>query len=333
MNHLYKFLVLALAPVYLFIVYYKSVVGADLESLIALSVFIFLLYVPMQIYFTENGVDDTIENLLADEWIMSYLRLIFLLIILVGISAFILESLRPPEIVHNIFALVIYGVWWMVSNRLLDMAANGSATSVFKMYGWFAFILGLVLVSMMSELPSEFGLGYILTLLGILLSVGVTTLFLIPRVGLQVLYKLFLSAVRSPKRKSTTYSVDSIEKSLQGYIQILFLSYIVLVPTIIGVSNFISSLNAYTVAFLLSASLIIVSAFGSYLQVSLFISAFEKQTSKIALKSFSFVAIFYTAMMVNMNIVNTVETNAQKIAQTQKSVAKFSDSFEKKFLK
>ena len=92
-------------------------------------------------------------------------------------------------------------------------------------------------------------------------------------------------------------------------------------------SNFVNSFDAYWITLVLTASMIGVSAMGTYFQLQVFSGTFFKNSKTISLVALS---IFYGVMIVNVNIVSSVEKTSQKIRKSQISIQDFSNTLQQK---
>ena len=78
----------------------------------------------------------------------------------------------------------------------------------------------------------------------------------------------------------------------------------------------------YSVALVLTATMIGISAMGTYFQLQVFSGTFFKNSKAV---SIAVLSIFYGAMLVNMNIVSSVEKTSQKIHKSQISIQNFNN--------
>lgn len=322
-----KFIYLSLTPLYLFMVYYKTVLGADLEGLIAVSVVTLLLYVPIQILILQGRSD----------FIKVYLRLIFGLIALVGLFAY-LESMKVSKEIMGGFAFAVYILWWFISSKLLDIALYGDSVAQLKIFGWFFFILGLSILNTVSSLPDQMNFMYFVELILMMLYIFLVTMLLVPRVGIKVFAKIMLFILKDglkgifggskEKRQS---SEETTQEDVEKFFNFIVFGIILVVIMSDVVNSFIQGMDPWWSAVGISATMIIVSAIGAHFQVNLFVSHFVQDSSKKTKITVTSLAIFYGAMMINMGLVNTIEKNSTKIQSTQKSMDTFNSSLQRKF--
>ena len=336
-----KTIFLMLTPLYLFLIYYKTVMGADLEGLIAVSFVIFILYLPIQILVTENDLELTFDAIFNNYDVVSYLRIVFGilgLLALFTLSHFLPFGKEMEKMFTTGIGIVIYGLWWFLTNRLLKLANEGSDEAKVKIIGWLIFIMTLVLASFMSELPNKIGFEYFLTLAVMIFQVSIVTLLLIPSIGIRVFWNILVAIVKSGlksafgsnKKSYSTSNAKDLEESLQVPMAILLLAVMFLVPFIDWINSIVADVDPYMTAIGLTLSMIFISAMGAYFQVRIFVATLVKDVARHKTVTLTVLGVFYGAMIVNMGIVNTIENSSTEIKKVQRGFDMFNRSIQER---
>jgi len=327
-----EWLFLALTPLYLWIVFYKLSSGADLEGILTLSAIIFVLYLPIQIITAENELSLSFQEIFGHQAIRSLLYPLFGLLTLVG--AFMLFEkymVGSKEIGIGLF-VALYGVWWYITNNLIDMLANGTETTKFKMISMLLFIISLIVMMKFPHLPSKIDAWYFLELAFSLLYIVMIGLAIVPKYGFKVLGKLYGSALKSTfgSKNKSSIDYDKVEAAAGGSMSILitmFLLYgMIFIPFISWLTSITDSWNSTAIAIFITVVTIVVSSFGAYFQVRLFISYFTQNQKKALRITIITLSIFYIAAIVNMGFIGTVDKSSRSIEFGQQKIHDFNEN-------
>lgn len=324
--NIHKWFLLTLTPIYLSLIYYKNVTGVDLLGLLIVSLIMFLLYLPIQTVVSESGNDLSIEAILHNKKIQSYLNALYLFILSVSIflaTIVLLPSLN--KLLGNyliLIVLILYIMWLHFSTKLTYMIFECQPLNLLKMLGFFIFIIALMVVVYIGSIPYKFGFMYIYSLFGIIFKSVLVIVFAFPVLVLSI-FGLFTNATSST-------SSNNGDAALMGP-GVLFAGLIIMIPTINWFSSFINSIDAYSVSLIFAAAMILISALGAYFQIRILIGTFVSSSKKRQNISLIFLILFYGIMIVNMHFFNTVEKNSKNIERMQFSVKSFNKSLQNRF--
>ena len=325
MNTIFKkWLFLSLTPLYLFLIYYKTVTGADLEGLMMVSVIILVVFLPVQLLVQENNLSASRVEIFEDETISHYLSAVFVFMTIFTIYIFLFYAglQQQDKATIRVVVGVFYISWWYVSHQLLNIYKYVGDTSKLKMLFLFLFIVALIVSTSLAKLPSHMGWEYFLVLFVELLKVGFTLLLIIPTLGIKVISMIFKAMFRRTFRlKSPTINST---KDVEEMLKVPVISYLVFigvgVPMINQFSIWISSVDTYNIALLLTISMIFISLMGVVFQLQIFISEFVQESQKAEKLLYLSIGAFYLAMIVNMGVVNTIENSSLKMQGIQTEI-------------
>ena len=319
-----KWLFLSLTPLYLFLIYYKTVSGADLEGLLIVSVAILVVFLPVQLLVQENQLETNRIEIFEDETIARYLNAVFVFMTIFTIYIFLhyagLE--QQDKETKRIAAGIFYISWWYVSHQLLNIYKYVGETSKLKMLFLFLFIVMLIVSMSLAKLPSQMGWAYFLALFVELLKVSFTLLLIIPTLGIKVVGAFFKAMFRrtfrlkAPKINST----KDVEEMLKMPIATFLVFMMIGIPMINQFSIWISSVNTYNIALLLTISMIFISLMGVIFQLQILISEFVQESKKAKKLLYVSIGAFYLAMIVNIGVANTIENSSLRMQGIQTEI-------------
>ena len=106
-----------------------------------------------------------------------------------------------------------------------------------------------------------------------------------------------------------------------GAFVLIFMIYsMVFLPLLNWVTSLTDSIDAKTLAIILTLLMVTVSGFGAYFQLRLFWSFFIKDPAKNIVTTQITLAVFYAAIVINMGVLDTINKNAVLIESSQKSI-------------
>ncbi|UCN00027.1 hypothetical protein LCX93_10925 [Sulfurimonas sp. SWIR-19] len=305
-----------LMPVYLGLVYYKTVYESDIEGLLALSVIMLLVYLPFASLLAQENAELSIYSLLENEEANRYLNLLFLFVgmfVLLAGVIFALTFFHMGHLIANMgmfnigIALTIYAVWVLLTHRLFLIWLESDLINFLKMGFMLFLIIGLFIAHDISNIHQEVGFTYMVTLAWTVVKDIFFLIILMP-----AFFSYMLGFVGDSKKESIGgISLLPLLFTLPGFL----FAYIVFVLFIDWASGFINSFNSYQAALALSVSMIVISALGTYFQLRVFMGTFFKQN--VQKLSYVFLGIFYATMMIHMNLVDSIDKTASSISHMQ----------------
>ena len=323
-----------MTPLYLGIIYYKIVTGADLLGLFTVTFIIAVFYLPLKALLVSNGSELTLHSLFKDEDIEQYLNSIFyFVIIFIGtgillslLSLFLDKNDNISFIVGVAAILIVYFSWASITMRYGDVMALVSTFEAIKMFGIVLFLMVLFVAIDISEIRQS-GFDYILSLVFIVFKDIIIILLAFPGFFMAV-YEAFGIKSSSTKKKSDVSIIGILLYLSPGLFLFGFIFFSMFIEWF---SDFINDFNAYYIAFSITALMMIVSAYGTLFQVRLFMGSFFDNQKKALQASFVFVAVFYGAMIIHINLLDSINHNTHEISSFQHSIEEFNRSFQQRF--
>jgi hypothetical protein len=303
-----------LAPIYLVLVYYKTVYDVNTDGLLIVSFMIFLFYLPFQALLSDSSKDISIQVLLENEDATNYLNNLFIFIGFIFIVGKIIEQfgLSHYKTIEITYGLIIYLLWVNLTFKIFSIFAESDLTNILKMLFFLFLILGLIAVSRISNIH-ESGFAYFVVLIWTVIKFAFFMVFFMPPLYLAAL-GMMPDTPQNTKKSSSEGSVAFLPVLLGGFLLfVMFMEWF---------SDFINSFDAYSVALILTTFMIGISAMGTYFQLRIFSATFFKNSKGVSLAA---LCVFYGVMFVNMNIVSSVEQTSKKIHQSQTSIKSFNN--------
>ena len=324
-----------LTPLYLSLIFYKLSTGADFEGLFMVSVTILVLYLPMQLIIKQNELPLSHDVIFSYQEILNLLYPVFALIGMVTIYT-VAQSFKIDDKILVGIILATYAIWWWLTENLFQIVEKGDEEVQVKMVGMLLFVIALALMDHFPKLPSQIDLWYALELLITIFYVIVMTLFLLPRYGLKVIKFLAKDALRAAnplsnkkERKQSRSVENDIESVLNVLIMAIFFFVLILVPLINWIASITDGWDPQVIAVIMTLFMIILSAFGAYFQLRIFISYFIKEINTAKKLANISLGLFYLATIVNMGFMETITESTQHLESTQKSIHEFNKKVQK----
>lgn len=318
-----KFFLLVLGVIYLVMIYYKTVIGAEISSLIEISVAIFIIYQPLQTIVAQRGIPFSIDAIAEDEEVIDYFRTLFVFVLLVGLDATFCAIFGTKgtilDGIHILFLFSIYIAWYSITKKIFTLA-SGDDLSFLKMFGTYLFIIALIVFSEFSDIPlySDLVTNILSIAIGLIflaIKVAFIAFVLMPPWGIRVVSSLF----KIGGNMDRVVNMDTLNS----------IAFIGLIGLIFGVPLFdylFNSISSYTAALFITALMILISGIGAIYQISLIMSSFIKDSEKRFKYTIGAVAVFYLVMIVNMNVIDTIDNLSNKISHAQHSISEFDKS-------
>lgn len=329
-TYLKEWLFLLLTPLYLGIVFYKLLSGTQVEDILILSSAIFVLYLPIQIVVAENHLPLTFSAVFSHDEVLSLIYPVVGLVLLAG-GIMIIERFLPEfkDVAVGIF-LLMYALWWYVTNQLLELFKASSVETKIKMSSMLLFIVSLIIISNFPNLPAKVDGWYFVMLAVYMGYVGVLLLALVPKYAFVVLGHVFKSALkRTFSMKRTRSEVvdpsDAVEFSFTLLAGGFILYILAFIPLVSWMSQALNSWDATTLAVMITLTTVVVSLFGAYFQVRLFVSYFVQDNAKVIKATIAVLALFYTGTFLSMGFMDTVDQNTKQVESGQKSLYKLNE--------
>lgn len=316
-----KYFIFMLTPLYLGMTYYKTVAGTDISGLLSIAFVTFVIYQPLQTLINRKNLDLSYFAITQDKEIMLYFRYLIIFFTLFILSTLLITLFgKSLEMVLSILSLVMLVFWWFVSRKIYTIAQSGSEFDFYKMVGLYLFMIALYLGVNFSTISSVGGMNYLFSVIGISFDTLFFGLVLMPPLGLILVNSLFGIGGKFIK---SFFSVNAV----QGIGSMIVPGMVITIFAVGIINSIVNSFNAYTLSFLSTVLMLAISGFGAQFQLKLFISTFIQDSALI--KKYTFIAIsaFYLIMMINMGLVDTVDTMSKEIHNTQKSIFNFSEKF------
>lgn len=327
---------LGLTPLYLFLVYFKTLMGADIDGLISISVLILVIYVPIGAAVTDNRLPVSIRTVITNTSLPKYLYLVIGLTLSILLLAFV-DSLhinfRDKQNIGAAVSIVVYGFWWFISGHLNRLAKEGSDATRFKVLFWTYFILTLLIIRYLPPLPNEINFEYFVKLLYSMFHILVIISLFIPQVGRKILGVLFgmmakkgYESVFGSKKKKRAMSLDGAMQGLGTLAFFALMFYgVVFVPFMNWLTTTMSSIDPFWTSALFTTAMILVSAFGASFQLRLFFSYFWEDEQRVWKATRLALVAFYSLLLLNIGYLNKINKNAAAIEKTQKTIEQFND--------
>lgn len=335
------FLLLAMTPIYLALVYYKTVMGADTQSLLLISALILVVYVPIGAAISDNTLPVSIHTVLMHTSISKYLYLVFGLIVLYLLHEnvhLIHLNHKDTSDLRGVIALGIFSIWWLISGHLIKLATEGSDGTQLKMFFWVLFILSLIVIEFLPPLPSKISFMYFVELALSMLGVVVIGLLLVPQIGIKVFWAIFKAIMKDAiktafgskkKRGGGSKAFDKNLEELAAPLLMVFLLYgMIFVPLINWFTSVTSSVDPFWTSVSITTIMILVSAFGVNFQLKLFYSYFWNDTKRTAKASMITLGVFYALILANIGYLHKLNENAVRIEQGQKTLERFNQNLQ-----
>ena len=329
-TRLKEFLFLLLTPLYLSLVFYKLSTGADFEGILAVSLVIFVLYLPIQVIASQYEIPLSFDAIFEHEEVLSLIYPLFGIITLTGLF-YALQYLGIDKNVLLGVGIAGYGLWWLMTEKLFALIKNGDAQAKVKMVAMFMFMLGLLLIIKFPNLPKHIDGYYFLELaITVLYVIGIVIL-MIPRYTLKALGILYKDAFKSMFRPtSLPLLIFSPLKALEASIAVILIVFMlftaVFVPFINWANHVVAGWNPTAIAIVMTIFMIVVSAFGAYFQLRIFISYFVKEHSRVKRSSTIFLTLFYISAVINMGLLGTIKINTEHFKSSQQKIKKLNQS-------
>ena len=322
-----EFLFLSLTPFYLWLVFSKLSSGADFEGLLAISVIILVLYLPIQLIAKQYELPFSFKEIFEHDEILNLIYPLFGFLLLVGMFTFG----RATDVEKNILmgiSLAAYALWWLLTNRLFNLVERGNDETQIKMLSMLFFVIALALVINFPKLPSEINYMYFLELLLTMLYVAGITLIMLPKYGLKMLKifakDAFRSAFKMKKKRSISVSPENaLEFSVGAVLSVFILFIAVVVPFINWVASITDNWGPRTIAISMTIFMILISAFGAYFQIRIFISYFVKEEAKTVKSTKTVLALFYLVAVINMGVMGTIDNSTKRLESSQNNIHNF----------
>lgn len=303
-----KYFIYALTPLYLVIIYYETVKGADLNSLIEITFVMFTIYIPVKMMITQKNLEFSYHAISEDKDIIQYFRYIFLFYI--------------SFIIPFIWIITLIPTWWFLSKKIYELATEVDNKDSYTLFGTYIYLVVLMSASLLSSISGLHGMDYIGALFDSFFTIVLYAIILMPPLAYTILSSLFSGFFSAGKKAlSVSFSIEKILGVLLG-------GYLLMAISIGAVSSFINSFDAYTLAFISTTIMILTSGLGSIFQIKLFVSTFKTDAKEIQKLSIIFVGLFYAIMVVNMNIVDTVGKLSYSIKNKQEALFDFGKTFD-----
>ena len=302
-----------LTPLYLGVVYYKTVFNVDINGLLALSLFILTFYLPIHILLNKNNQFMSISSLLNNKETIKYFSTIFPIIILVilALGTTLILSINNFTLDYyylNIsFLIVSYILWIVLTHKIFLIWIQNDCALFLQITLLLFFTLSLFLASFIFEISQEFNTLYILGFFHNLTKTLLLVIFLMPSL---ILYLLGILKYKESSLKHKLALTSFIFTPFGFLISLVFLT--ILIECIL---EFTSAFDSYTKAILLTLGMILISAVGSYFQLHLFTNMFFKKYKKLTHILF---LSFYVLMVVNILLYDSINGMSQKIYEENK---------------
>ena len=277
------------------------------------SFLLLILYVPVQALIEKEKLDYSVDNIFDNENIIMYLRTVLAFLATYVVYSIIMSSNIFTGYMSFIIFIPLYIGWYIISVKLLALAKDLKGLHELRIHGLLGFITFLFFISFFLALPSNQGFfNNLAAIVGLYIQMIIFVLLFLPAVG---------SHVASPLIKNGFAGISMLF-SLLNPVK-LILVYALLVFVVNGIDAIAQSINAYWMSFLVSIVMIGISALGSWFQINLFLSRYQKDIQVRKKASLIFIGIFYTIMVLNMGLISTIKNNSHKIRATQKNVSSF----------
>ncbi|QOY53208.1 hypothetical protein [Candidatus Sulfurimonas baltica] len=317
---------LLLTPMYLWMVYYKTVYDTDLGGLLVLSTILLIVYFPFQVILSQNKQELSIHSLLDNEDARRYLNILF-----TSVGIFVAGGVLSVFFTHmkgNIFFLIIgfsiYASWLYLSHNIFLIWMKSDLANFVKIAAMLLLIIGLFIASSILDIREEFGFSYIIAFISVFVQAIFTLILIMPSIAISVFRLVFNSKPSSDSSNNSNVTLMPLLFTPGG----LFMFFMFFMFFMDWFSNYINSFNSHTVALLLTVSMIGISSLGTYFQLRVFAGTFfYTHIKKISLV---LLALFYGIMIINMNIVNTIDNTSKKIQIIQANVSNFNKTVQPK---
>lgn len=312
-KRLEQYLFLLLTPIYMGIIYYKTIMNPNQYSLMIITGIILFVFSPFQFLLKDKKEKVDIFDIFKNEQIMDYFKSIYIFVAVAIVSVFISSFLNNSY--FWIFFIIIYISWYFISEKFILIFLELELKSQIKLIGIFLFFVLTVYLSGYSELSYHssikintdnnfadstlYSIDLSLNFIGLIFNI--IKIFFISTLAILLLFPTLFMVLLENIDLSAFFS------GIASIISIIFFVFLFL---LIAFSDWISSIlikeSIESTLRNISILMMFITFLGVLYQLKIFISYFTNNKINIQKYSILLISIFYLSMFADI-ILNSAQ--------------------------